>query len=151
MDAWFWVWAGFAAVLIVGEIFTAGFFLLPFGLGAATAALLNYLDLGLGWQWAGFLVVAAIALFGLRRFSDRVTHEPPQLVGVDRLIGKRGVVVEAIEPSDASGRVRIEREEWRAESVDDEPIELGTRVVVDRIEGTRAVVRVAESSTTAEE
>jgi membrane protein implicated in regulation of membrane protease activity len=50
MDQWFWVWTVLAAALIVGEIFTAGFFLLPFGLGAVVAAALNWLDLAIGWR-----------------------------------------------------------------------------------------------------
>ena len=36
---WIWFWVILAAVLVVGEIFTAGFFLLPFGVGAMVAAL----------------------------------------------------------------------------------------------------------------
>lgn len=150
MNEWFWVWAGLAAVLIVGEIFTAGFFVLPFGIGAAVAAALNYLGVGLGWQWAAFLGASAVLLFSLRRFADRVTHEPPEKVGVDRLIGKKGVVLERIEPA-RGGMVRIEREEWRADSADDETIPEGARVVVERIHGTRVVVSPVGSDETTEE
>ena len=145
MDVWFWVWAGLAAILIVGEIFTAGFFLLPFGIGAAVAAALAFFDVPLGWQWAAFLVVSTVLLFSLRRFSDRVTHEPPEKMGVDRLIGKRARVIEEIEPGDGAGRVRIAREEWRADSAVDRAIPVGTVVVVERVEGTHLVVRVEES------
>ena len=37
--SWFWFWVILAVILFVGEIFTAGFFLLPFSLGAVAAAL----------------------------------------------------------------------------------------------------------------
>lgn len=140
MDVWFWVWIGLAAILIVGEMFTAGFFLLPFGIGAAAAAAVDYMGLALGWQWAAFLVVSIALLFGLRRFADHVTHEPPEKVGVDRLIGKVGVVTEGIEPGDGAGRIRIEREEWRADSPVQELIPAGTRVRIERIEGTHVIV-----------
>ncbi|MBF4508930.1 MAG: NfeD family protein [Aeromicrobium sp.] len=151
MNEWFWVWAGLAAILIVAEMFTAGFFLLPFGLGAAGAAGVNLAGLGIGWQWAVFLALSAILLLSLRRFADRVTHEPPVKVGVDRLIGKQGTVTEAIEPGDAAGRVRIEREEWRADTTDGQSIPLGARVIVERIEGTHAIVRPATPSSETEE
>lgn len=150
MDIWFWVWVALAAILIIGEMLTAGFFLLPFGLGAAVAGALNYFGLALGWQWAVFLAVSAVLLLSLRRFSDRVTHEPPEKMGVDRLIGKQGVVVEAVEPGDGSGRVRIEREEWRADAIGDDVIAVGKRVVIERIEGTHLVVRAVERETNKE-
>ncbi|MDZ4655423.1 MAG: NfeD family protein [Coriobacteriia bacterium] len=148
MDVWFWVWAALAAVLIVGEMFTAGFFLLPFGIGAAAAAAADYFGLALGWQWAAFLVVSIALLFGLRNFADRVTHEPPEKTGVDRLIGKIGVVTEGIEPGDGAGRIRIEREEWRADSPVETFIPIGARVLIERIEGTHLVVTPVEETAT---
>ena len=141
MEMWFWVWLGLAAILIVAEIFTAGFFMLPFGLGAAVAAGAAFVDAPLIWQWAIFLAVSAVLLLSLRRFADRVTHEPPEKVGIDRLIGKHGVVIETVEPGDGSGRVRIEREEWRADSSAGSAIPEGARVTVERVSGTHLVVR----------
>jgi len=145
MDMWFWIWLVLAAVLIVGEMLTAGFFLLPFGIGAALAALLNWLDVPLAWQWAAFLGASAVLLLSLRKFADRVTHEPPEKVGVDRLVGKQAVVIEAIDTGDALGRVRIDREEWRADSAVDTVIPVGARVIVQKVEGTRVVVVPADA------
>jgi membrane protein implicated in regulation of membrane protease activity len=147
MDVWVWVWAVLAAALIIGEMFTAGFFLLPFGIGAAAAAVLAFLEVGIGWQWLVFLGLSTVLLFSLRRFSDKVTHEPPEKVGVDRLIGKTGVVIEAVEPGDGEGRIRIEREGWRADAVGTEVIPVGAHVIVERIVGTHLVVRPAASGT----
>lgn len=141
MEMWFWVWLSLAAILIVAEMFTAGFFMLPFGLGAAVAAGAAFVDAPLIWQWAIFLAVSAVLLLSLRRFADRVTHEPPEKVGIDRLIGKHGVVIETVEPGDGSGRVRIEREEWRADSSVGAAIPEGARVTVERVSGTHLVVR----------
>ncbi|MHB1136016.1 MAG: NfeD family protein [Coriobacteriia bacterium] len=151
MEMWFWVWLGLAAILIVGEMFTAGFFMLPFGLGAAVAAGAAFVDAPLIWQWVLFLAVSAVLLLGLRRFADRVTHEPPEKVGVDRLIGKQGVVIEAVEPGDGSGRVRIEREEWRADTSAHDVIPEGARVTVERVSGTHLVVRPASDPIEAKE
>ena len=39
-----------------------------------------------------------------------------------------------------TGMVRIEREEWRAESIDGSPIDVGAQVEVLRVDGTRLVV-----------
>lgn len=140
-EIWFWVWVLLAAILFIAEIFTATFFLLPFGIGAAVAALLEYLGVSVGWQWVAFILVSAIALVVLRRYGDRLTHEPPIRTGVDRLLGKSGVVLEQIVPNSAEGRVRIEREEWRADSIDDAIVPVGTTVTVVRVDGTHLIVR----------
>lgn len=148
-DVWFWFWSVLAAVLVVAEIFTAGFFLLPFGIGAAIAALLAYLGMSLGWQWGVFLAVSAVTLLAMRRLAERMTHEPPQKVGADRLIGKTGAVIERLEVDARFGRVRIEREEWRADAPGFEPVPEGTRVIVERIEGTHLVVRPVDADAAA--
>lgn len=138
MDAWFWMWLILAAVLSIAEIFTAGFVLLPFGIGAAVAAVLNLLSVELVWQWVGFLGVSFASLAVLRRVAERITHEPPQRTGGDRLIGKYGVVTETLD--NAQGHVKVEREDWRADAPGYEPLGKGTRVMVVRVEGTHLIV-----------
>ena len=49
-----WVWAGLALIFFIAEIFTAGFFLICFGIGAAVAALLALLGVDAIWQLAAF-------------------------------------------------------------------------------------------------
>lgn len=144
MNIWFWVWVALAVILLIAEILTAGFFMLPFGIGAAVAAALEYLAPGsIGWQWAAFVGVSSALLIVLRRFSDKVTHEPPQKVAADRLIGRTGVVLSALEPDDARGMVRVDREEWRADHRGDKAIPEGARVTVISVEGTHLIVEPA--------
>ena len=136
-----WIWAIMAAVFIAGEIVTTGFFLLCFGIGAAAAALLSWLGIGLVGQLGGFIVVSLIAFIASRRFADRVSKPQPPGIGADRFIGRRGVVLETINNHDNTGRVRFEKEEWRADSERDEDIiPVGARVIVTRLSGTHVVV-----------
>lgn len=147
MNIWFWVWVALAVILSVAEIFTAGFFLLPFGIGAAIAALLEFVWPGsIGWQWAAFVILSSLLLVVLRRFAERVTHEPPQKVAGDRLIGRSGVVIARLEPHSVVGMVRVDREEWRADAPGDEPLDPGTRITVVAVEGTHLVVKPAEDA-----
>jgi membrane protein implicated in regulation of membrane protease activity len=143
VEAWFWVWVTLAAVLSIAEIFTGGFFLLPFGIGAAVAAAMSYAGLAVGWQWIAFIVVSGVLVAVTRPLARRITKESPQGVGSSRLIGARGVVVVTIDEGAGTGMVRVGREEWRADSVDDQRIEQGTAVVVSAVEGTHLVVRPA--------
>jgi membrane protein implicated in regulation of membrane protease activity len=137
-----WLWFGLAAVFIIGEVFTEGFFLLWFGIGAGISGVLALAGVGPAVQWAVFVVVSG-ALFAVsRRFAERVTHKQPPGIGADRLIGRRGVVIEQIDNMQSVGKVRIDKEEWRAESEDESVIESGTRIEVIRLDGTHAVVRL---------
>lgn len=146
MDAWFWVWVVFAVVLSAAEIFTAGFFLLPIGIGAGVAAVVNYFGFSTGIQWFAFLASSVVLFYLMHGLADRLTHEPPQKMGADRLIGKRGLVIESLVPHSPLGIVRVEREEWRAETVDDTPVAEGNRVEVLGIEGSHLIVAAVDDA-----
>jgi membrane protein implicated in regulation of membrane protease activity len=139
----FWVWVILCAAFIIGEIFTAGFYLFPFAVGTGLAAVLNVLNLPSWAQWISFIVVSAVLVIFSRRLADRFTKEPPEKVNVDRLIGEVGMVIEPIEPVADTGRVRVKKDEWRATSVDDSEIEQNARVRVVRVEGAHLVVERA--------
>ena len=131
-------------VFVAGELAMPGtFLLLPFGLGAAGAALLAFLGVSLAFQWLVFLVITggafAVLLPLQRRWSAE--HVLPPGVGADRLVGETGSVLETIpsHPTD-TGVIRIGGEEWRAESESGSEIVKGAKVEIVSVRGTRAVV-----------
>lgn len=135
------IWMVFAAIFIVAEIFTAGFFVLWFGIGAAAAGVLAILDFGAGWQWGVFIVVSGVLFVVSRRFSERFTKKQPPGIGADRFIGKKGVVLEDVDNIKNTGRVQLKKEEWRADSDTGEVIQVGNRVEVTKVDGTHLVVK----------
>lgn len=137
---WRWVWSVGALTLGIAEIFTAGFFLLPFGVGAGAAAALAWIGSPLVVQWIAMFGVSAATLVYFQRFARRSDEGPHDPVGVDRLIGQTAVVLEPIDPRRATGIVRVETEHWRATSLG-ETIKKNTVVEVLEIRGTRLVVR----------
>jgi membrane protein implicated in regulation of membrane protease activity len=136
-----WIWMILAAFFIVAEIFTAGFFLLWFGVGAAVAGIIELLGLGFGWQMGAFVLVSGTLFIVSRRFAERFTKKQPPGIGADRFIGKEGLVLEEIDNIKNTGRVRLKKEEWRADSVGGEIIPIGTQVEVVRLDGTHLVVK----------
>ena len=142
-ETWRWVWLVAAVVLAVGEMVTPGtFFFLPFAAGAFVAALLGFLGVGVGWEWLAFLAVSGSSfavLWPVRRRLEQRTSTSG--VGANRWVGRQGVVLSAI-PGEvgATGMVRLEREQWRAESGLGIVIPQGTTVLVSRVNGTRLVV-----------
>lgn len=141
LEIWRWVWVAVTAVFAVGEILTAGFFLLPFAVGGAVAAILAWVGVGIGWQWGSFLVVSVVSLFFMRRFT--ADAEPGPAIGANRYADALGTIIEPVDPDHATGSVRIGTELWRADA--DEPLEAGARVRITSVSGTRMrVERLAE-------
>jgi len=129
-----------AAILLIGEIFTTGFFLLWFSIGAASAGILALLGVGRPAQIIVFVLVSGILFVFGRRFAERVTEKQPPGIGADRFIGIEGTVLEKIDNAANSGKVRLGQDVWRASSVNGELIEPDSRIRVVRVDGTRAVV-----------
>ena len=77
------IWMAVAAVFIIGEIFTLGFFLLWFGIGAAVAGILAIFGLGGSWQWGAFAVVSGVLFVLSRRFAERFSKKQPPGIGAD--------------------------------------------------------------------
>jgi len=140
-EVW-WIWMAVAAFFVIAEIFTAGFFLLWFGIGAAVAGLLALLKFGAVWQWASFIIVSGILLAASRKLAEKFTKKQPPGIGADRFIGKKGVVLEDIDNIKNVGRVRIDKDEWRADSATEATIPQGKIVKVVRLDGTHVVVEV---------
>ena len=142
-EVWRWLWTIFAIVMGIGEIFTAGFFLLPFAIGAGAAAVLAWVEAPVLAQWLVFFGLSVFSLAYLRRFIGRQDEGEQPMVGANRWIGEVGVVLEDIDPVTEAGMVRILREEWRATAP--QPISKGGRIVVTDIQGTRLTVERVET------
>jgi membrane protein implicated in regulation of membrane protease activity len=137
-----WIWMIIAGLFFIGELLHMGFFLLWFGVGAAIAGILALLGLGGGWQWGSFIVLSMVLFAVTRRFAERFTKKQPPGIGADRFIQKQGVVLEEINNIKNTGRVRIGKDEWRADSDSGEIIPMGKTVEVTRVEGTHVIVRI---------
>jgi membrane protein implicated in regulation of membrane protease activity len=146
-ESWRWIWLAAALVFGVGEMATAGsFFLAPFAIAAAAAAVLAFFDVGVGWQWLVFLVTAGVTFLALRPLARRLDRDyQGSDVGSQRWSDRRAIVLQAIGPGvDSMGMVRVDREEWRAQSTDGRAIPEGATVRVVRAEGTRVVVELVD-------
>ncbi len=143
-EVWRWIWLGATFLLALGELAVPGtFFLLSFALGAAVATVLAFLDASLLTQWIAFLVGSGVGLALLvplgRRLASNEADEAPE--GAGRWVGRVAEVLEDIPGGPhATGRVRVERDVWRAETEVEHPIAAGSNVEVVAVRGTRLVV-----------
>ncbi len=143
-ELWRWVWVAVAMVMGIGEIFTAGFFLLPFAIGGVLAAAAAWLDLSGAVQWLLFFGGTGASMLVLRRFMGHQDSPDDLPVGAYRYIGMEARVIEDIDIVENTGRVRVESDEWRAVT-DTGPVKEGSLVRVTAIRGTKLLVEFAES------
>ena len=147
VETWRWVWIVAAVVLGVAEMLTAGFFMLPFAVGAVAAALLAFFNVVVPVQLFVFIVVSVASLVGLQRFVRHEDATQPD-VGSNRYMNKRGMVLEPINRAQGIGRVRMETEEWRATTDLVSTIEVGTEVRIIDVRGARLVVEPVDATGT---
>ncbi len=93
-----------------------------------------------------FIVVSVVAVAFSRPFANRISNSNTGEVGIDRVLNREGVVLEAIDPDSRSGVVRVLSETWSADSADRLPIPVGARVEVLAVEGAHLVVRESETA-----
>jgi membrane protein implicated in regulation of membrane protease activity len=148
MENWFWIlWCILGAILIVAEVFTSGFVLLWFGIGAlaaAFAAILGVDNLGLQFIIFSFVSVgltAASRTIFVKYFSRETTGDSLR-TGVDALPGKIGTVVSSSRGAMQEGAVKVFGSTWTAYPAEGESaLEAGERVRVESIEGSSIYVR----------
>jgi len=141
-DTWRWIWLLTATVLGVAEAVTPiAFGFLPMALAAALACILAFAGVSLGIEWLAFVGSAAAAYALLLPVGKRIArgHGGSVVSGSGRWVGRQAHVIEAIPPH-GTGLVRLDREQWRAESGTDTLIPAGSTVLVTRLDGTRLEV-----------
>src|SRR5918992_5603810 len=137
MSDWWWIlWFILGAVLIVAEIFTSGFVLLWFGIGALMAGFAGLI--GIDSLIAQFLIFATVSVgltaasrtIFVNYFSRERTGDSLRS-GADALPGKIGTVVSSSKGALQEGAVKVFGSTWTAYPAPGElPLEAGERVCV---------------------
>ena len=142
--AWiFWLVLGVA--LIIAEVFTLGFVLFWFGLGAIAAALVGFVGGGFLLQFLAFAIVS-VALTAMSRtiFANYLSHRDEDTVkmGVDSLPGKVGTVTITSNGALREAAVKVYGSTWTAFPIDGETtLTEGEKVEVVSVKGSSIYVR----------
>jgi membrane protein implicated in regulation of membrane protease activity len=139
-------WIIFGIVLMIAEIFTPGFLLASFGIGAFGGSLFAYWDYAFKVQLFVFSIITMIVFFGIRPLYNKYFHklDDQRETGVNAFIGNNYKVTENINNLENSGRVQIGSESWRARSESDEVFETGDLITINKVEGSTLIVSSTE-------
>lgn len=137
------IWVVLGVAFMIAEIFTLGFVLFWFGIGAIVAALAGYLGASIGLQFLIFAVVS-IALTAMSRtiFTRYLPHPTDRvLTAIDSLPGKVGTVTGASKGALNEGAVKVYGSTWTAYPIDDIALTEGEKVEVVEVKGSSIFVR----------
>ena len=136
------IWLITAGIFLILEISTTGFLVFWFSVGAIIAMIFSLFIDNIIIQSIIFLVVSTFLLFITRPFVNKVMPEKNYVkTNSFSLEGKTGKVTVDIEPIEGKGQIKVSGEVWSAKSLDNTSIPKDTDVVVEKIEGVKAIVK----------
>ena len=147
MEQYLWIaWTVLGVALIIAEIFTLGFVLFWFGLGALAAALAAMAGFGMPIQFAVFAVISVgLTVMSRTIFAKYLPHQDNAnevKTGVDSLPGQIGTVTGASKGALNEGAVRVYGSIWTAFPADeDTQLTEGEKVEVVKVKGSSIYVR----------
>ncbi len=139
-------WLILMAIFIIFELATMGLTTIWFALGALVALATAAVGAPLWLQIIVFILVSILTLFGVRNVAKDFFNKNREKTNAFGVIGKTGIVTEAISNIHATGQVTVAGQEWMARSADDSiTYEEGEMVVVRDISGVKLIVYKASA------
>ena len=139
----YWGWLIVFVLFAAFELFTLGLTSIWFAIGALAACVASLL--GGNWivQAIVFIVVTTAVIIFIRPFAVKHLNNKAEKTNVDAMSGKTGKVTVEINNINATGTILVDGLEWTARSVDGEVIAKDSLVIVEKVEGVKALVRKA--------
>lgn len=135
------IWA--AAIILFGvfEGITVQLVSIWFMLGAITALVAALLGVSFPIQILIFVAVTILALVITRPLVKKYIHPKKVHTNADKVIGQIGIVTAQIDNVSAEGQVKVDGKEWTARAVNNEIIPEGEKVIIEKIEGVKLIVK----------
>ena len=138
-------WLIVAGLFFVGEIFTLGFLIFWFGIGALFAMIVSFFTTNIIIQTTVFLITSTIFILATKPLVKKFVDVKKTNTNVFSIIGKKALVIKDIDPIHSSGQIKLNGEVWSAETENDEIIKKGSEVEVLKNNGVKAIVKLVNS------
>ena len=138
------LWFVLMCVFLAAEAGTVSLVSVWFAAGSLASLVVSLIGGELWLQGVVFFVVSIVSLAALRPILRKYFNPKLQKTNVDAIVGATGKVIVTIDNIQATGQVKIGGMEWTARSSDGQPIEEGTIVTVDKVEGVKVYVSMQE-------
>lgn len=142
-----WLWLIAFVVFLIAEIATVALTSIWFAAGALVAFIVSFFCDTLWVQILVFLIVSLVMVIVTRPVANKFLNQNREKTNVDALVGRQGVVTEAIDNLKAVGEVSISGQLWMARTADDTVrITEGAKVIVKEIRGVKLIVEEKEEA-----
>lgn len=135
-------WLILAGMFLIIEIISVGFLVFWFSIGALIAMVASLFIKSIVAQATIFVISSAILLFVTRPFVSKITQKDEVVkTNVYSIEGKVAKVVVDVNPIEGKGQIKVDGETWSAKSYNDTVIPKDTEVLIEKVDGVKAIVK----------
>ena len=137
------VWLIIAGVCFIIEMMTVGFFVFWFGIGALLTMVISLIfPDNLILQASVFVISSTLLIFCTKPLVKKLSKLDKKVAtNAYSIIGKKGIVLQDINPTHGIGQIKVAGEVWSAKTCDGSTIEKGSEIEITEIDGVKAVVK----------
>ena len=136
-----YIWIAAIVIFVIIELLTPQMVSIWFAAAAAAGLIALLAGAPLWLQLLLFVLVSLILVVLTRPIYKKYFIKKVIPTNYDALIGKEAVVTESIDNISAKGQVQIMGQIWSARAEGDETIDVNEKVLVEKIEGVKLIVK----------
>ena len=145
MDKMVIIWLAAIVVFVVIEAMTVQLLCIWFAASALVALIFALFKTPEFVQIIVFVVCTVVLLIFTRPIVRRLMQGQKTPTNADRILGMTAVVIQEINNDIAEGQVKVSNQIWSARSLKGNIFPVDTKVIVDSIEGVKAIVKEASA------
>ena len=134
-----WIWGSIILITIIIELFSADIDALWFSVGALASLILSFFKIHIAIQLSVFIVVTAILLFTVGKWTKKILMTKNISTNSDSLIGREILILESANEFDKGSGV-INDVVWTVICQAGISVEKGKHAIVIAIDGNKLVV-----------
>lgn len=135
------MWIVIAVIAAIIEGCTTQLVSIWFAIAGVVTAIVSVFTDDMQTQLAVFVIISTVCIIATRPIAKKLRSSTGDVpTNCDRYLGKVADVIVAIDNNEAVGQVKVEGSVWSARSSTGEPLPVGTKVIVNNIDGVKMVV-----------
>lgn len=142
------MWLIIAILFFIFEMMGPNFLVFWLGIGALITMIVSIFTDSLLIEIGVFVISSILLLFCTKSFAKKFNKNDTTPTNAYANIGKRGIVIQEIDPIKGVGQIKVNGEVWSAKSLTNEIIAKGELIQIVKIDGVKAIVEKSKEKAT---